>query len=103
MSDFSTVVAALELVVGQTKAVEILKGMEADNSRLADELAALTNKSLALEAALVRSQARAMELATAIQAVREDAADGVLDNPVPDPIPDPLPVVVDPTPVAPVV
>jgi hypothetical protein len=98
MSDFSTVVAALELVVGQTKAVEILKGMEAENSKLAEDLSALTNKSLALEAALVRSQARAMELATAIQAVREDAADGVLDNPVPDPIPP-----VDPTPVAPVV
>jgi hypothetical protein len=96
MSDFATVVSALELVVGNTRAVEILKAVETDNSALIADNLALTNKCTALEAALAKSQADAMNLVTAIQAVRADAADGVLDNPIPDPVVvDP---VVDPTP-----
>lgn len=90
MSDFATVVSALELVVGNTRAVEILKAVETDNAALLADNLALTNKCAALEAALAKSQADAMNLVTAIQAVRADAADGVLDNPIPDPVVDPV-------------
>lgn len=98
MSDYATVVAAMELLFGETKAVQILKGWNGDFDAVVTERDAAVNRATALEEALARSQAAAASLASIIEKVREDAADGVLDNPVPTPDPEPAPV--DPAPVA---
>jgi hypothetical protein len=103
MPAFNVVVDAMALLFGETQAVQILRGVEADYDAVAAERDALENRATALEAALARSQSEAAALVNMITQVREDAADGVLDNPIPDPVPapepEPVPAPVEPTPV----
>lgn len=103
MAAFNVVVDAMALMFGETQAVQILRGVEADYNEVAAERDALENRATALEAALARSQAEAAALVAMITRVREDAADGVLDEPVPDPVPapepEPVPAPVEPAPV----
>jgi hypothetical protein len=100
MSAYNVVVDAMALLFGETQAVQILRGVEADYDTVVAERDAAVNRATALEAALARSQAEAASLVAMITRVREDAADGVLDEPVPDPVPAPEPAPVDPAPVA---
>jgi hypothetical protein len=102
MSAYNVVVDAMALMFGETQAVQILRGVEADYDAVVADRDAATNRAAALEAALARSQAEAASLVAMITRVREDAADGVLDEPIPEPTPEPAPepAPVDPAPVA---
>lgn len=82
-------VAALEAVLGPTDAVNAVADMESALIAAKAERDAAVNRANALEEALARSQAAAASLADIIAKVRDDAADGVLDNPIPSDVPAP--------------
>lgn len=98
MSVYTTIIDSMELLFGDSKAIQILRGWEAEFDAVIVDRDAAVNRATALEAALARSQAEAAALVSMITRVREDAADGVLDNPIPDPVPEPV-APVDPAPV----
>jgi len=84
LTDIQKTADALRWLAGDSDAVKALEAVAVDVAAVAAERDAAVNRSKALEEALSRSQAAAASLATIIAQVREDAADGVLDNPVPE-------------------
>ena len=100
MYTYNDIVVALAMVLGDTPVVQAVKGWEAEFSALLVERDAAVNRAAALGEALMRSEAFATDLVNTISKVREDAADGILDNPIPEVI-EPVVVaepVVDPDP-----
>lgn len=86
MSDtIAKTIDALRWLAGDSEAVVALEALDEEVAAVVAERDAAVNRGKALEEALARSQAAAAALTDIISKVREDAADGVLDNPVPEP------------------
>lgn len=84
MTDLAKTIDALRWLAGESEAVAALEALDENVAAVVAERDAAVNRATALEEALARSQSAAAALTAIITKVREDAADGVLDNPVPD-------------------